>query len=114
MKEIKAYVRPELLETFLGRLEDAGARDITVDRVDALGKMADYEKDRSHFWRRYREKYSNTAKLEIVCLDAEARGYMRIIQEAGHLGESGDGRIFLGNIEEAVNIRTGVTGKDAL
>ena len=114
MKEIKAYVRPELLETILGRLEEAGAKDITVDRVDAVGEMADHEKDRSHFWRKYKEKYSNIAKLEIVCQDVEAGGYMRIIQEAGHLGESGDGRIFLGNIEEAVNSRSGVSGKAAL
>lgn len=114
LREIKAYVRPELLETILGRLEEAGAKDITVIRVDAIGKMADYEKDREHFWRKYSEKYSKIAKLEIVCLDEKAHEYMRIIQEAGRLGESGDGRIFLSNIEEAQNIRTGETGDAAL
>ncbi len=114
MKEIKAYVRPELLETILGRLEQAGAKDITVDRVDAVGEMADHEKDRSHFWRKYKERYSNIAKLEIVCRDTEAKGYMHIIQEAGHLGESGDGRVFVGPIHGAVNIRTGDTGDAAL
>lgn len=114
MKEIKAYVRPEFLEDILSRLEEAGAKDITVIRVDAVGRMADYEKNRKHFWRKYREKYSQIAKLEIVCLDEHADDYMRIIREQGRLGESGDGRIFLGSIEQAVNIRTGQTGDEAL
>lgn len=114
LKEIKAYVRPELLETILSRLDEAGAKDITVIRVDAIGKMADFEKDREHFWRKYSEKYAKIAKLEIVCLDEKAYEYMRIIQEAARLGESGDGRIFLSNIEEALNIRTGDTGDAAL
>jgi len=114
VKEIKAYVRPELLETILKRLEEAGATDITVVRVDAIGRMADFEKDREHLWRKYSEKYSKIAKLEIVCTDARARPFMEIIKEAGHLGESGDGRIFLGPIEEVLNIRTGETGEKGL
>jgi nitrogen regulatory protein P-II 1 len=114
LKEIKAYVRPGLLETILGRLDEAGAKDITVIRVDAIGRMADFEKDREHFWRKFSEKYSQIAKLEIVCLEEKAREYMRIIKEAGRLGESGDGRIFLSDIEDALNIRTGETGDAAL
>lgn len=114
MKEIKAYVRPELLEAIIGRLEEAGARDITVIRVDALGAMADYEKYRSHWWQKYSEKYSKTAKLELVCRDGQTRTFVEIIRDAGHLGDSGDGRIFVADIEAAVNIRTGEEGADAL
>ena len=114
MKEIKAYVRPGLLETIIGRLEGADAKDITVIRVDALGAMADWEKYRSHFFQKYAEKYSKIAKLEIVCLDDEAEKFVQIIQESGHMGESGDGRVFVGNIERAVNIRTGAEGDEAL
>ncbi len=114
MKEIKAYVRPGLLETIISRLEEAGAKDITVIRVDALGALVDYEMERWHFFRKYAEKYSRVAKLEIVCLEADAEKYVRIIREAGHLGESGDGRVFVANIEAAVNIRTGAEGEAAL
>jgi len=114
MKEIKAYVRPDLLETIVRRLEEAGAKDLTVIRVDALGRMADFEKDRGHVLRKYAEKYSKIAKLEIVCLAEQADRFIGIIQEAGRLGESGDGRIFVGNIDRAVNIRTGQTGREAL
>jgi nitrogen regulatory protein PII len=114
MKEVKAYVRPGFLEVMIKRLEEAGAKDITVIRVDALGKMADQEWDRWHLVRKYAEKYSSIAKLEIVCLDEEAPRFVQIIKETGHLGESGDGRIFVTNIEMAVNIRTGEEGETAL
>lgn len=114
MKEIKAYVRPELLNTIIEHLEEAGAKDITVIRVDAIGEIADFEKDRAHLWPKYVEKYSKIAKMEIVCLDDEVDGFVGIIEETARVGESGDGRIFVGNIREAVNIRTGETGDDAL
>ena len=53
-------------------------------------------------------------KLEIVCSDEDAMRFMRIIQEYGHTGESGDGRVFLTSVEAAVNIRTGEEGEAAL
>jgi nitrogen regulatory protein P-II 1 len=114
MKEIKAYVRPGFLETIIARLEEAGAKDLTVIRVDAIGKMADQEWDRWHLTRKYAEKYSSIAKLEIVCLDGNVDRFVKIVQEAGHLGESGDGRVFVTNVETAVNIRTGEKGDKAL
>lgn len=114
MKEIKAYVRPGFLETIIERLENAGAKDLTVVRVDALGALVDYELERWHLVRAYAEKYSQIAKLEIVCLEEQVPGFVQIIQEGSHLGESGDKRIFVSNIEAAVDIRTGATGDQAL
>jgi nitrogen regulatory protein PII len=114
MREIKAYVRPGLLETIIKRLEDAGAKDLTVIRVDALGALVDYEAERTHLFRKYAEKYGKIAKVEIVCRDDQAGPFAQIIREAGHLGESGDGRIFITTIEAAINIRTGSEGEDAL
>ena len=114
MKEIKAYMRPTFLDVTLSCLEKAGARDITVVRVDALGALADYEYDRWHILRKYQEKYSGVAKLEIVCRDDEVREFVEIIREQSHTGEHGDGRVFVSPIELAVNIRTGEEGDDAL
>lgn len=102
MKEIKAYMRPTFLDGTIEHLEREGAKDITVIRVDAIGALADHEGDRWHLVRKYSEKYSAIAKLEIVCLDEEAEHFMRIIQEHGYTGERGDGRVFLVNVERAV------------
>ena len=114
MKEIKAYIRPNFLENTIKKLEEEGARDITVLRVDAIGTLADYEDDRRHMIRKYEEKYSKIAKLEIVCRDEEAEKYMSIIQKHAYFGEHGDGRIFLAPIERAINIRTGEQNEEAL
>lgn len=114
MKEIKAYIRPTYLEVAIQSLEEAGARDITVIRVDAIGALADYEQDRWHMLRKYSEKYSALAKLEIVCRDDEARGFVDIIKNHCHTGERGDGRVFVSDVSIAVNIRTGDEGDSAL
>ncbi len=114
MKEVKAYVRPTALEAVIPRLEEAGARDLTVIRVDALAALADAEKDRWHILRKYSETYSACAKLEIVCQDEEAPGFAEIIREHARLGERGDGRVFIYAVEDALNIRTGQRGPGAL
>lgn len=115
MKEIKAYVRPNLLENIIPRLEKAGAQDVTVMRgVDAIGELADYEKDRWHIFRKYLEEYSGIAKLEIVCTDDQCVEFVNIIAEHGNTGEPGDGRVFVSPIDQAVNIRTGEEGEQAL
>ena len=114
MKEIKAYIRPTFLDSTIEHLEKEGARDITIIRVDAIGALADYEYDRRNIIRKYDEKYSKVAKLEIVCQDHEAEKFMRIIQKHAYFGEHGDGRIFLSPILSAINIRTGEEGEEAL
>jgi len=114
MKEIKAYVRPTYLDSIVKHLEEAGARDITIIRVDALGSLANGEFDHRRFVRKYEEKYSRVAKLEIICSDKDAMRFMQIIREYGHTGEPGDGRVFLTNVEAAMNIHTGQEGEAAL
>ena len=114
MKEIKAYVRPDCVTHIVTRLEKEGARDLTVTRVDAIGALADSEKDRLRIFRNYSEKYSDIAKIEIVCADAEVDRFASVLREASYTGERGDGRIFVVNVERAINIRTGDEGDKAL
>lgn len=114
MKELKAYIRPTFLNSVIEELEKAGAKDLTVLRVDALGALADSEFDRWHIVRKYDEKYFRVAKLELVCADEDASRFVEIIQKHAHTGEKGDGRVFVSWIEDAVNIRSGRRGQDAL
>jgi nitrogen regulatory protein PII len=114
MKEIKAYVKPGQLDSIIQHLEEEGARDITVIRVDAFGPLLNGELAERRLVKRYEEKYSRVAKLEIICSDEEAARFMRIIQEYGRTGEPGDGRIFLTNVEAAINVHTGQHGEAAL
>ena len=114
MKEIKAYLRPARLDSVIRELEQAGARDITVIRVDAIGANVDEESAEHHFFKKYDEKYSAVAKLEIVCRNGDAARFAEIIRQLAHTGAHGDGRIFLADVNEAVNVRTGARGEAAL
>jgi nitrogen regulatory protein P-II 1 len=114
MKEIKAYLRPANLEPVIRELEAAGAHDITVIRVDAIGAAVDEETAGHHFFQKYDEKYSAVAKLEIVCAEADSARFVSIIQRNAHTGARGDGRIFVSIVNEAINIRTGASGEEAL
>ena len=112
MKEIKAYLRPDLLDPVIRGLEDSGARDITVIRVDAINAAVNPEKH--HFVQKYNVKYSGVAKLELVCRDANASRFADVIRKLACTGARGDGRIFIADVTGAINIRTGTTGEDAL
>lgn len=114
MKEIKAYFRPEFVDPVMDALEQNGARDLTVIRVDAFGPMADTATDEHRFVRKYAEKYSAVVKLELVCRDEDVTRFAEVIRKKAHTGQHGDGRIFIGTLDEAINIRTGETGSKAL
>ena len=53
-------------------------------------------------------------KVETVVEEALAGKVVEAVQKAAHTGKIGDGKIFISSVEEAIRIRTGVTGKDAL
>lgn len=114
MKEIKALILKEFLERTVEKLMDAGALDITVNKVEAIGKLADYDEDRTHIIRKYQEQYSSLRKLEIVCADDEVDRFVDIIKCNCCTGAESDGRIFVYDVLRAVNIKTGEEGKGAL
>jgi nitrogen regulatory protein PII len=114
MKELKAYLRVIRLEGVLRALQEAGAEDITVIRVDAIAGFADPAEDRARFVRRYSDAYSTVAKLEIVASDRDTDRFVEIIKEHARTGAHGDGRVFVSSVERCANIRTGEEGEEAL
>lgn len=53
-------------------------------------------------------------KIELVIDDAMVEGAVEAIQQAAHTGRIGDGKIFISTVEEAIRIRTGETGPEAV
>ena len=104
MKEIKAYVRPGPLAHVIERLEEEGAHDLAVTHVDAIGALANTEDDCLQRDHKYREQYSDIAKVEIVCADAEVERFVNVLKQASANGAHADGRIFVLNVERAVNL----------
>ncbi len=104
MKEVKAYVRPELAEKVITELEISGLNGMTVIDVSLLGSWADARQSRLSM--EYCERYCSCTKIEFVCGDEELDKFVDIVIDKAHTGRKGDGKIFITDIYDAVSIRT--------
>lgn len=109
MKEIKAYIRKEKAEIVIEKLEEAGITGMTILDAAALAQWADEEF--FSYSIEYVQKYSSVVKIELICEKGKADELTSIIKKYGHTGKSGDGWIFVSDIEKAVRIRNGEEGK---
>jgi len=112
MKEIKAYIRPSMVERVISALEIAGVPGMTIIDVSTLGKWIDPE--RSKLSIEYCERYCSSVKVELVCSDNELEKFVNIIVEKAHTGSKGDGKIFVSDISDTISIRTKRHGAEAI
>jgi nitrogen regulatory protein P-II 1 len=105
MKEIRAYIRKERAERVIQKLEEAGVTGMTILDASALAEWADSEA--FSFSIQYVQKYSSVVKIELVCQKEKVDELVDVIAKNGHTGKSGDGWIFVSDIEKAVRIKTG-------
>lgn len=112
MKEIKAYIRCPKAEEVIAALEELGVKGITLIDVMGVGQLADPKT--AKYSVRCVEKYSEVAKLEVVCKDSDVQKIVDTIQEKAYSGMKGDGMIFVSPVDTAVKIRTGVRNEQAL
>ncbi len=105
MKEIKAYIRKEQAEIVIRKLEQAGVTGMTVLDASALSQWADQES--FSYSIDLVQKYSTVVKIELICNDSQEDSLVEVIKKYGYTGRSGDGWIFVSDIERAIRIRTG-------
>jgi len=112
MKEIKAYIRTEVLERTVKALEEAKAPGITVVTVHPVG----YGFDPNYFTadESITKRYWDITKLEVVCADKDVDRLVQVISGSSYTGSKGDGMIFISPVETAIRIRTGEKGEAAL
>jgi nitrogen regulatory protein PII len=112
MKEVKAYVRVYMVDKVIRGLEDAGFIDMTV--IDAKAIRQGLRAEDLDYSVELAERYMNVAKLEVVVRDSDLEQVIKIIQEKAKTGRKGDGLIYVSAVEEAVHIRTGLSGELAV
>ncbi|WP_456429794.1 P-II family nitrogen regulator [Rhodocaloribacter sp.] len=112
MKEVKAYLRCPKVETVIEALEENGITGITVIDVMGLGQLADPHA--SKYSIKCVERYSDVAKLEVVCRDEDVHRIVELIRKNAYTGLPGDGIIFVSPVEMAVKIRTGAVNEVGL
>ena len=110
MKEIKAYIRPFMLNKVTDALKAIPVRGMSVIKVSGFGKEKDelspYEEDLTDF--------TPKSKIEIVCRDEEANQIVKTIKTSAYTGRRGDGMIFISRIDEAISIHSGDKGEEAI
>lgn len=112
MKEIKAYIRCQKAEEVLEALEQIGVTDITLIDVMGVGVLSDPKTAKYSI--KCVEKYSEVAKLEVVCKDSDTEKIVETIQKKAYSGMKGDGMIFVSPVDMAIKIRTGALDEKAL
>ena len=112
MKEIKAYIRPEMGDRVISELEANGVKGMTILDVSTLGGWTDPENSQLSI--EYCEKYCGSLKIELACEDNDAEKFINVILEKAHTGRKGDGKIFVSDITDSISIRTKQRGAEAL
>ena len=112
MKLIKAIIKPFKLDDVREALSEIGVQGITVSEVKGFGR----QKGHTELYRgaEYRVDFLPKVKLETVVADDDVENVVNAIRESANTGKIGDGKIFVLPIEQAVRIRTGETGNEAL
>ena len=112
MKKIEAIIKPFKLEEVKEALAEVGVEGMTVTEVKAFGR----QKGPTEVYRgsEYTVDFLPKIKLEIVIGDEKIAEAVTAITKAARTGKIGDGKIFVLPLDEAVRIRTGERGPDAV
>jgi nitrogen regulatory protein P-II 1 len=112
MKKIEAIIRPERLDLVRKALEELGYPGMTLTDVRGHGR----QKGLIQRWRgqEYKVEFLPKMKVEIVVLDGDVARTLDAITRNARTGEVGDGKIFVLPVDNAVRIRTGDKGENAI
>ncbi len=112
MKKIEAIIKPFKLDEVKEALQEVGLQGITVTEAKGFGR----QKGHTELYRgaEYVVDFLPKVKVELVLNDDMVEKALEAIQAAAKTGRIGDGKIFISSVEEAIRIRTGETGADAI
>lgn len=112
IKKIEAIIRTESLDNVKKALDEIGIKGMTISEVKGRGQ----QKGIIQRWRgeEYKIDFLPKTKIEIVAKSEDVDKIIDRIVESAKTGNFGDGKIFVIPIEEAIRIRTGEKGKDAI
>jgi len=112
MKKIEAIIKPFKLDDVKEALQEIGLQGMTVTDARGFGR----QKGHTELYRgaEYVVDFLPKVKIELVVDDKMVVRAVEAIKSAAHSGRIGDGKIFILAVEDAIRIRTGETGADAV
>ncbi|MBN2630721.1 MAG: P-II family nitrogen regulator [Rhodobacteraceae bacterium] len=112
MKKIEAIIKPFKLDEVKEALQEAGVQGLSVTEVKGFGR----QKGHTELYRgaEYVVDFLPKVKIEVILPDDMVDQAIEAIVSAARTEKIGDGKIFVSSIEQAIRIRTGETGDDAV
>ena len=112
MKKIEAIIKPFKLDEVKEALHEVGLQGITVIEAKGFGR----QKGHTELYRgaEYVVDFLPKVKIELVIADDMLERAVEAIQQAAYTGRIGDGKIFISTVEEAIRVRTGEKGNEAI
>jgi nitrogen regulatory protein P-II 2 len=112
MKLVTAIIKPFKLDDVREALSEVGVQGVTVTEVKGFGR----QKGHTELYRgaEYVVDFLPKVKLEIAVDNPMVSKVIEAITKSAQTGKIGDGKIFVSSLEQAIRIRTGETGVDAL
>lgn len=112
MKKIEAIIKPFKLDEVKEALQEVGLQGITVLEAKGFGR----QKGHTELYRgaEYVVDFLPKVKIELVVEDDMMDSAVEAILQAAHTGRIGDGKIFITPVEEAIRVRTGERGIEAI
>ena len=112
MKKIEAIIKPFKLDDVKDGLSALGIKGLTVTEVKGFGRQRGHRE--VYRGAEYQVDFVSKIKIEVIMDEEMVAEAVKSIQEKARTGEIGDGKIFILPVEEAIRIRTGETGKEAI
>jgi nitrogen regulatory protein P-II 1 len=112
VKKIEAVIKPFKLDDVKEALREAGVQGMTAIEVKGFGR----QKGHTEHYRgaEYTVDFVPKVKIEVIVSDALAARVVEVIEASAKTGKIGDGKIFVLPVDEAIRIRTGEKGEEAL
>ena len=112
MKKVEAIIKPFKLDEVKEALHEIGIQGITVTEAKGFGR----QKGHTELYRgaEYVVDFLPKVKVEVALTDEMVESAVEAISKAAATGKIGDGKIFISQLDDAIRIRTGETGSDAI
>lgn len=112
MKKIESIIKPFKLDEVKEALNELGVKGMNISEVRGFGRQRGHKE--TYRGAEYQVDFVPKVKLDVVVDEDMAQKVVETICDKAKTGSIGDGKIFILQVEEAIRIRTGESGKDAI
>ena len=112
MKKIEAIIKPFKLDEVKNSLSQIGIQGLTVYEAKGFGRQKGHTE--LYGGAEYVVDFLPKVKIEIIIDDDLVEAALECIEQSAKTGRIGDGKIFVSSIDQAIRIRTGEKGKEAI